>query len=561
VASQFAYERRRRLIHRALPLLGGVAVLALGGGIVIGRAAESGSERVANDFSRAWQRGDYAAMYDLLTDDAKGRYPRASFEQAYANARATATVSHIAAGGLGGESGGKVRVPVTVSTRVFGRIEGDVRIPISEEAVEWTPDLVFPGLGTGQRLARETRAPERADILSVDGKVLASGAAGARTHPDDVGSSIAGQVGKPTEAKERLALYSRGFPPDTPVGTTGLERALEVQVAGTPGGRLRAGGTVLAQTEPRAARAVRTTIDSRVQAAAVTALAGRLGGIAALDSRTGEVRALAGIAFSAPQPPGSTFKIVTTVAGLDEKKVSLADKFPVESHAVIDGVDLDNANGEFCGGTFAESFAHSCNSVFAPLGVKIGSAELVEVAERFGWNSKPTIPGEVPSTMPDAGGIVDPLEVGSTAIGQGEVLATPLTLASVAQTIAAKGLRYPPTLQPGLPRKPIRVTSAATAKIVEGLMAGVVVFGTGTQAQIPGVKVAGKTGTAELEDTKDENGEPIESGPENTDAWFTSYAPIGRPTIAVAAMFVRNGAGGDTAAPAAKTVLQAALER
>ncbi len=202
---------------------------------------------------------------------------------------------------------------------------------------------------------------------------------------------------------ERRALYARGFAGDTLVGTSGLERVLQLQLEGKPGGTLRAGARTLASSEPVKAKAVRSTIDTRIQAAAVTALAGRLGGIAAIDTRTGHVRALAGIAFSAPQPPGSVFKIVTTAAALEEKKVKLSDEFAVESRALIDGVTLENANGELCGGTFAQSFAKSCNSVFAPLGVKVGSKKLVETAERFGWNQKPRLPGEKASTLPDTG--------------------------------------------------------------------------------------------------------------------------------------------------------------
>ena len=122
-------------------------------------------------------------------------------------------------------------------------------------------------------------------------------------------------------------------------------------------------------------------------------------------------------------------------------------EFPVETHAIIDGVELENANGEFCGGSFRNSFAHSCNSVFAPLGLKIGAPELVEMAERFGWNAPATIPGEVPSTLPPAAEIETPLELASTAIGQFETLATPLQMASVAQAIASRGVRHPPTLE------------------------------------------------------------------------------------------------------------------
>ena len=103
-------------------------------------------------------------------------------------------------------------------------------------------------------------------------------------------------------AEERRALYARGFPPDWPVGQTGLEEVFETRLRGRPGGELIAGERVLARAKPRAAPARRTTIDTRLQEAAVVGLAGRLGGVAALDPRNGEVRALAGIAFSAPSP-------------------------------------------------------------------------------------------------------------------------------------------------------------------------------------------------------------------------------------------------------------------
>jgi penicillin-binding protein A len=440
-------------------------------------------------------------------------------------------------------------------------IRSELALPVEDHGVAWAPHLTFPGLEEGISLNRRSEPPERAAILSRDGEVLAEGPAEARGSPlGPLSGSIAGRLESEETARERWVLYARGFPRDWAVGHTGLELVFEHELAGRPGGELLAGTRVVARARPRQAAAVRTTIDTGVQEAAVTARAGRFGGIAALDARGGEVRALAGVAFSAPQPPGSTFKIVTTTAALEARFVKPSDEFPVEQAAVIDGVELENANGEFCGGTFVNSFAHSCNSVFAPLGVKVGAERLVSAAERYGFNDRRTLPGELPSTIPPAADITTPLEVGATAIGQGRVLATPLRLASIAQTVAAGGLRSEPTLAADHPRtRPVRVTTRRVARTLERLMVDVVAFGTGTASAIPGVKVAGKTGTAELEDTRGTNAEEAAPDPSNTDAWFTAYAPAGRPRIAVAVMLVRAGAGGAVAAPAARLVLEAGL--
>jgi hypothetical protein len=562
LANETGLERRRRRNYRALPVLGGIALAGLAVGLVVGAGVESDSERVARDFGRAWSRGDYPRMHRLLSDAARARFDHREFRSAYENARAVATARGVRVAEPDGERGGDVLLPVAIPTAVFGTVRGQIALPVADGAVDWRPSLVFPGLPEGESLTRKTRAPQRGRILSADGKTLAEGPADARSSPlGDLAASVAGTVSKAEGAAERRALFARGFPGEVPVGQTGLERIFERRLAGRPGGVLLAGRRVLGRGEPRPTPAVRSTIDTRLQSAAVEALAGRLGGIAALDPASGAVRALAGIAFSAPQPPGSTFKIVTTTAALEAEAVSLSDRFPVQSSAVIDGVELENANGELCGGTFEETFAHSCNSVFGPLGVKVGSKRLVEVAERYGWNGPPTLPGEKPSTLPPSERIVSPLEIGSTAIGQFQTLATPLLMASVAQTVANDGVRLRPTVTPGERPRGVRVTSRAVSGTLERLMLAVVARGTGTAAAIPGVTVAGKTGTAELEDTRgsDPESEARSGDPENTDAWFTAYAPANRPRIAVAVLLVRNGAGGTTAAPAARTVLAAAL--
>jgi cell division protein FtsI/penicillin-binding protein 2 len=424
--------------------------------------------------------------------------------------------------------------------------------------VDWGPELTFPGLARGQALTRRTAAPRRARILSRDGHTIVSGPATARVvAAGSPAASIAGQVAPPASSAEQTALYARGFPIGAPVGNGGLERALEPQLAGRPGGELLVGGRRVAASAPQPARPVRSTIDLRVQAAAVQALAGRFGGIAALEPNTGRIRALAGIAFSAPQPPGSTFKIITTTAALEHRLVKPSTQFPIETHAVIDGVSLQNASGESCGGSFANSFAQSCNSVFAPLGVRLGGKRLVAAAERFGFNEQPSVPGEAMSSLPSAAEIGSPLAIGSSAIGQGKVLATPLEMAVVADTIGSGGVRHRPTLlEHGGVTRGIRVTKPRIARAVEKLMIGVVRFGTGTAASLAPVTVAGKTGTAELTSTVGPTGnEP----PAQTDAWFAAYAPTRRPRLAVGVLFVKAGAGGAVAAPAARVVLQAGL--
>jgi cell division protein FtsI/penicillin-binding protein 2 len=313
---------------------------------------------------------------------------------------------------------------------------------------------------------------------------------------------------------------------------------------------------------------VRSTIDPKIQLAAVEALAGRYGGIAAVRPRTGEVLALSGLAFSAPQPPGSVFKIITLSGAVEAKTVRRNESFPVQTAATLEGIELENANGESCGGTLLQSFAHSCNSVFAPLGAELGARRLVATAEHFGFNEDPGLVGAARSTIPAADEIGDDLAVGSTAIGQGKVLTTPLQMALIAATIGEGGLRPRPTLRKGDDTKTVRAIPEPVARYVGRAMRAVVTGGTGVGAAIDNVPVAGKTGTAELRTTVEEDplpqaGEqeapPPEDDPTDTDAWFAAYAPAGHPRIAVAVLLIAQGAGGEVAAPAARHVIEAAV--
>ena len=545
-----------------------LAVLAFGVGAFLGAGHTSAEQDVADRFARAWERGDFEAMHALLTENARARTSLDGLARAYRTTAANATAREVRVGEARDPEDDVVAVPVRVPTRLFGTIRGTVRLPVrdsgGEPRIAWEPHLTFPNVPAGQRLERTIRLPSRAAILAADGTVLARGPE--RTSDDpELAASIAGSMG-PIPAERAMELRAAGVPEDAQVGLTGLERALDTRLRGTPGGELRAGGKTLAVAAPRPAEPVRTSIDPDVQRAAVSALAGRLGGVVALDPQTGRVRAAAGIGLSGLQPPGSTFKIITLAAALEAEVTRTAERFPVQTETTIEGVSLENANGESCGGTLTETFAHSCNSVFAPLGAELGAEKLVAAAERFGFNEEPEIGGAATSTIPPADEIGDDLAVGSSAIGQGRLQASALQMAVVAATIARGGVRPVATLEGDREARDAgRAVPEPIARQVARSMRAVVRYGTGTGAAIEGVGVAGKTGTAELRTTvAPEPGDTAvapapEEDPTDTSAWFSAYAPFGEPRLAVGVLLVEAGAGGDVAAPAAKLVLEAGL--
>jgi peptidoglycan glycosyltransferase len=569
-------QRRRRFLTRALPLAL-VALVAFVFGAIVG-APGSEEKETAQRFADAWTAFDYASMYAELDEESRRRVPRGQFAQIYREAAEVATLRKLSAGPAADPEGDgdtrAVRVPFEAGTAAFGDVFADLTVPVSEGGVAWEASLVFPGLRRGERLENRVALAPRAAILAADGTPLAEGPASEREHPrGSAAIDVTGEVGSAAE-DELPALARHGFPPETPVGVSGLERAFNARLAGAPGGSLLAvageggGARILSQSEARPGAPVKTTIDPDLQVATVAALGGRFGGVAVLDARDGNVRAHAGQAFSAPQPPGSTFKLVTTTAALQTGVLSLDEEYPIVDGANVGGRFISNANGELCGGTFPQAFAHSCNAYFAPLGPEIGNDEFVAVAERFGFNSPPTlyasrIVAEVEpeeSTIPEQ--IGEDVDLGVTAIGQGEVLATPLEMASVAQTIANGGVRSPtsivtnPKLRPEA--KPVRVMSRNLAAELTDLMVGVVVEGTGFAGAIPEAQVAGKTGTAELGPKPGSQGE--EEAEQIKDAWFTAFAPANKPRLAVGVMLIEaEAAGGEVAAPIASQVLSAGI--
>ncbi len=510
--SPAATERRRRIVTRVIPIAA-AALLAFVAGLVIGGGESAPG---AHRFLDAWEAGNSEAMYDELTPEAQDEYSPKRFERAYAEAMQMATISEIDVGETNDIDDG-LAASVSMQTRAFGPLSGELRLPVSDGAVAWSPQLVYPGLAPGERLSRRTRAPQRAPILAADRSPLARGPASARA-VDAADLAVVGEVGSPSNA-DAEALASKGFPPGSLTGTTGLELAFNDRLSGQPGGQLLAvsaaeenelgSGRELASTQPVPGKPVRTNIDPEVQEAAVSALGATYGGVAVLDARKGDVLGVAGLAYSAPQPPGSTFKIVTATGALDAGIVKPSDTFPVESSNSDIGREIHNAHDELCGGTFAESFADSCNTVFAPLGAELGGDELVATAEDYGFNSPPTLFNDAATEAVDLPSSTIPTDLddnsvatGESAIGQGEVLATPLEMAAVSQAVANRGMRMPTSMarEPELQSDvgPVKVTSPETAATVRELMIGVVQNGTGTAAQLPGIQVAGKTGTAEL---------------------------------------------------------------
>jgi cell division protein FtsI/penicillin-binding protein 2 len=580
-------------MRRARPVLMLAAVAFAAGAVLGAHNSTPASYALADQFVTAWTRREYASMYSDLAASSRRATSVGEFASDYREALTTATATRLQMTGKARGVRDGVEVPVRVYTRLFGTLSLDFTLSTAAEAagtrVLWSRSLSFPGLHRGELLSRSTSLPERAPLLARDGSVLAealpaqtdsaTGTEATRNSPLGVAAdAVLGSVG-PVPAARRQALEEQGVPADATVGLSGLELAFDDRLRGTPGGELLAGGRLLAYAKPRAAPPVRTSVSPALQRAAVSALGGQLGGIVAMQPSTGQVLAVAGLGLDGLQPPGSTFKMITTTGVLEAKLAGEHTVFPYATYATLDGVKLNNANGEECGGSLELAFAVSCNSVFSPLGVKLGAGRLVAMAERFGFNHEPGIAGAAESTLPPAGEIQGELDVGSTAIGQGQVLASPLEMATVAATVADGGRRPQATFSLGPSQRGARAMSASVARTMRHLMIAVVREGTGTAAAIPGVTVAGKTGTAELKsactsapstetsssEAKEASkegcqGSSAESEAANTDAWFAAFAPALHPRVVVCVLLVKDGAGGATAAPVAREVIEAALQ-
>lgn len=348
-----------------------------------------------------------------------------------------------------------------------------------------------------------------------------------------------------------------------------------------------------------------TTLDPAAQRLALEGLAragGQGGAAVALDPRTGAVKVMASYPSFDPNSvrdagtyarlstdeqrrplvnravqfgyaPGSTFKVVTGSAGIDSGTIEPTDTLNGDSGQVFSGPPLANDFGEDFGQIDLQTaMAKSVNTAFAGLGVKIGKPTMQKYMTRFGFGKKPELdyPRDAMSASvirPSPPGVPVPatsrfVDLGRVSIGQGGLEATPLQMALVAAAVGNGGELMRPHLTDRVVDRDGRtvdrvkakrqetVMSSSSAAIVRDLMVAVVERGTGTKAQIPGVSVAGKTGTAETEQSDTIN-----------NVWFIGFAPADNPRVAVA-VTVQGvvGFGGDFAAPIAQTLMQELLK-
>jgi cell division protein FtsI/penicillin-binding protein 2 len=360
-----------------------------------------------------------------------------------------------------------------------------------------------------------------------------------------------GRVGEVTA--EALAALGVPYQAGDVVGLSGLERAVERRLAGSPSGEVkltRASGesVVLYRFEGVEGRPVRTTLRRTVQAAAEDALAGTLqpAALVAVEVDSGKVLAVVSRPLGEPlhraltgrYPPGSTFKVVTAEALLDSgMKPDARVTCPAE--APVDGKRFRNFEGEVLGNTtLRRAFAISCNTTFILLGAQLDAEALGTAARRFGFGvaydvGLPSPGATFPEPQNDA-------ERAAASIGQGRVLATPLHMASVAAAVGT-GVWHAPRLLADAEGGPDERLARGTPEPLRELMRAVMTEGSGRAAGgIPGL--VGKTGTAEFGKV----------APLQTHAWFIGlYEGIGF------AVFVEaGGVGGRVAVPIAARFVQ-----
>jgi peptidoglycan glycosyltransferase len=427
---------------------------------------------------------------------------------------------------------------------------------------------------------------------------------------------VAGQpVASSRETDDRLKYlreYSAGklYSPATGFyslvyGASGIEQEESSVLAGTDDSLfVRRVIDLLTGASPKGG-SVALTLDPKAQKAAYDGLAGRKGAVVAIDPGTGAILALVSspsydpnlLASHSPAdvrrnykrldsakarpmlnralrqtyPPGSTFKVVTTAAALESGRYTPDSEVNNDAELDLPQTDamLPNYDGAPCSpsgrATLTDALKKSCNAAFGQVGLDLGDDALRDQAEKFGFNQSFEVPmRSVASRFPE-----DPNEpqTAQSAIGQFDVRATPLEMAMVVAAVANRGVLMAPYLvqevqAPDLsvidsarPREIGTAVSPQTAASMAQMMTAVVDDGTGTNAQINGVKVAGKTGTAQ------------QGAGRKPHAWFVSFAPSDTDSKVAVAVVLEDGggaaevSGNQLAAPIAQAVMRAVLER
>ena len=433
-------------------------------------------------------------------------------------------------------------------------------------------------------LLEQERIP-RGAILAADGTVIARSVRGAegtyeRLYP--TGSLFAHPVG-----------YYYLTP-----GSSGLERSRNAQLAGLTVSGLQSILNQLQGVKPSGDTVV-TTLQPAAQRLAEQALAGHRGAIVALDPRTGAVTVMASApsfdprAFSSQKgieeldrrgegalvnratqdgyTPGSTFKVLTATAAIDTGAFTPESTLSGRNGIPVSGVPLDNDQHESFGQiTLTKALALSVNTVWAQVAERLGKRTLARYMDRFGFDREPQLdyPSREMSISAEYshGAPIPPtseeVDVGRMGIGQDKLEVTALQMAQVASAVADRGTLMVPhltqrvvnsegaTVQRIRPRVQSHVMKRSTAEAVTRMMEAVVNEGTGTPAQIPGVQVAGKTGTAETQ---------LGNAPNN--AWFIAFAPASHPRVAVAVTLQDvPGYGATYAAPVARELIERLLK-
>ncbi len=386
-------------------------------------------------------------------------------------------------------------------------------------------------------------------------------------------------------------------------GATGLEAALGEELSGASDDQFYDRVVSMFSGDQPTGASVELTIDPELQRTAAQLLEGRQGSIVALDPKTGAILAMvsspgydpnelashdSGSVIAAADrlnadpaaplvnraisgdlyAPASTFKIIDTVAALESGEYTTESSIPNPQELPLPGTDVTLPN-YVGGGCTARAEAdlefaleQSCNTPFASIALDLGDEAIRQTAQNFGYGESLSVPLKVtPSLFPEE---LNESQLALSAIGQYDVRTTPLQVAMTSAAIANDGVQMKPQLVETVrssdlsvidefaPEQLRRSTSADVARTVSDLMVEVVDDGIARGAAVPGVRVAGKTGTAEIGSDEGLN-----------DAWFTGFAPADDPQVALAVVFedVDVATGASLTSPSAKQLFEAVLNK